>query len=218
MALFRAAVVIIFGLLPAGIFFFWSMHGCRFWLIDPPTSLHIGDGMRPLWNLCIFCLFGMMHTALAELGVNRLLYIIIAGITSSSVIWLWQPLDGVLWQVGDDHVAWWFGTVQFVLWLIMHSWTISQMGIPEFFGFREPRKELVTGGPYAFCRHPMHLNILVSLLVTPAMTADRFTMLLAVSLYLAVAIPAEESRLAEMFGLDWRRYKNKTAMLLPGVF
>ena len=217
MQLMRFSVVIVFGMIPAGIFFWWLLHGCMFQSFPQTSAPFAPAEWRPLWNITLFCLFGAVHSALAEFGINRLAYTVIAGVTSLSVIWLWQPMEGMLWQFGDDRVAWWFGTVQFVVWLIGHLWIINEMGLSSFLGFSELEKQLVTSGPYAWCRHPMHFNILASLLMTPCMSADRLTMLLAVSLYLVVAIPMEEARLCEQYGLDWQRYKKRTAMLIPGV-
>ena len=216
----RPVIVVLFGILPAGLFFFWIFQGCRLPVADcfrVGVDYTIPDGWRPLWNLFLFCTFGFLHSALAEIGMNRLVYMVIAGLTALAVIALWQPLAGELWRLGDEQTARWFGAIQFLLWLVLHGWIITVMGPAEFFGFRHPIPRLVTSGPYAFCRHPMHLNILLGLLVTPTMTADRMTMLLAVVLYLTVAIPAEERRLAEEYSLAWDVYTRRTPMLFPGV-
>ena len=173
------------------------------------------DGWRPLWNLFLFCTFGFLHSALAEIGMNRLVYMVIAGLTALVVIALWQPLAGELWRLGDEQTARWFGAIQFLLWLALHGWIIAEMGPAEFFGFRHPIPRLVTSGPYAFCRHPMHCSIVINLLMAPHMTADRLTMLLAVGLYLAAAIPVEERRLAEEHGLAWNVYAATVPRLIP---
>lgn len=217
MRLIRPAIIILFGLLPAGLFFWWSFQGCRLPAVMLPEVLYVPDGWRPLWNLFLFCTFGMLHSGLAEVGINRLVYMVIAGLTALAVIALWQPVSGELWQLGGATVARWFGAVQFVLWLALHGWIIHEMGVMEFFGFRNPLPRLVTSGPYAFCRHPMHANILLALLVTPVMTADRLTMLLAVSLYLVAAIPLEEARLQDEYLMAWDAYAQRTPMLIPGV-
>lgn len=211
----RSALVITFGLLPSLTLFWWMFHGCAFASFPPTSEPFTPAEWRPLWNAALFLTFGFVHSALAEAGINRLAYIVIAGITSLAVIALWQPSPGVLWQLGDADFAWFFGTVQFILWLAFHTWTVSQFGLRGFLGQEEPTKRLITSGPYKWIRSPMNINILVHLLITPAMTADRLTLLAAVAIYLAAAIPMEEARLSEVFGLEWRAYKAKTPLLIP---
>ena len=214
----RAVVILLFGIVPSLVFFWWILHGCEFRYFSGSLALVESSGGRGvLWNAFLFCTFGIVHSALAEIGVNRLVYLIVAGVTSLLVIAFWVPAPGALWQIGDKELSWWFGTVQFIVWLATHNWIIATGGWAEFLGFREREKRLITSGPYALCRHPMHANILFHLLLTPAMTADRLTMLTAVGLYLLAAIPIEEVQLQESFGLEWRSYKKRTALLIPGV-
>lgn len=212
----RAAVILLFGIVPSLVFFWWIVHGCEFWYFSG-ALMESSGGRDVLWNAFLFCTFGIVHSVLAEIGVNRLVYLIVAGVTSLAVIAFWVPALGTLWQVGGKELSWWFGTVQFLVWLAIHNWIIATGGWAEFLGIREMEKRLITSGPYALCRHPMHANILFSLLLTPHMTADRLTMLTAVGLYLLAAIPIEEARLQESFGLEWRSYKAQTPLLIPGV-
>ena len=209
----RPFLIALFGVLPSLTFFWWMLHDCRFILFSPTIPVAVYPNLILLWNAAVFGLFGLIHSTLAEAGISRLLYLVVAGLTSLTVIVFWQPLDGVLWKLADAQMMWYYGTSQFLVWLVLHGWIIQQMGIAEFLGFREPVKRLVTSGPYAYCRHPMHANILGSLLLTPTMTTDRLTMLIAVGLYLAVAIPLEEARLEEQFGEDWRAYRARTPLL-----
>ena len=218
MRMLRVTAIVIFGVLPSLLFFFWTLQGCRLPLLLPMQPVEMsGPGWATVNNMVLFALFGLLHSVLADWGINRVVYNVIAGVTAMLVVLLWQPMAGSLWQVGSERFAWWFGAGQFVLWLALHGWIIAQMGLRSFLGFEEPERRLVTTGPYAYCRHPMHANILLSLLVTPAMTVDRLTMLLAVMIYLLAAIPVEEARLESMYGVTWRNYRRRTALLIPGV-
>jgi len=60
--------------------------------------------------------------------------------------------------------------------------------------------QLITNGMYGMVRHPMYLLLLMSFLITPVMSLDRFCLMLAVGLYLTFAIPFEEKHLIKEFG------------------
>lgn len=205
----------LFGVAPALLFFFWAFQGCRLpWF--PTYPLAVPAEACVGWNLFVFLMYGGLHTLTAHLGLARLPYLAVAGLTALAVVVLWQPCTGALWLAGGLQFAWWWGTAQFALWLAVHVWIVGTVGLPSFLGWEAGPKEFVVRGPYRWVRHPMHLNILAHLLLTPAMTNDRLTLLFAVGLYLAAAVPEEEARLAHEFGPAWTAYAKKTPALLPG--
>lgn len=206
----KAAVNVVFGVLPTLAFFFWCFQGCRFrWTEVSGWSAEICAA----WNFSLVLLYCSLHSWL--IGIRRWLYVVVAGTTAVVLMTLWQPTEVDLWRFGTRNLSWWFGTGQFLLWLTVHTWIISTVGLPEFLGVREGPRRLTTTGPFALVRHPMHLSVLANLAVTPAMTLDRITMLTAVGLYLWAAIPEEEARLSDEFGLDWRAYCRRTPALVP---
>lgn len=212
----RVLVNLVFGILPTLTFFWWAFHGCRLPVhIEILLSVEAAVGC----NMVLFLAFGTIHTYLAGLRIDRTLYVVIAGLTSAAVITLWQTTPVELWQLTGERFAWWFGTTQFVVWLAGHMWIVSTIGLPQFLGWKEPdTKKLVTGGPFKYVRHPMHLSILVNLAVCPVMTLDRATLLVAVATYLTAAVHDEEERLSEEYGLEWRVYRNRTPALVPGFW
>lgn len=213
--LVRAVVILVAGLMPACLFFWWAFQGAKMSLL-PSWESPLEDKDRPILNATLFSLFGIVHSMLAEVGIPRVAYMIVAGFTALGVMMCWQATDWVpIWQLGSDNLAWWYGAAQFTCWLSLHTWIICQLGFVEFFGFRYSVPVLSTTGPYAIVRHPMHASILFNLLATPLMTVDRLTLLASIVLYLWCGIQVEERRLEETYGEDWREYAARVPMLIP---
>jgi len=186
--------------------------GCRF-PNYPNFRLEMPICNSGLWNMLVFLSFGILHSIL--IGINRIVYVAISGITSFLIIILWQPLgDLSIWCLGSSGFNWWFSAIQFVVWLLTHLWIISYSGIWSFIGIGEKKiSKLVTEGPYSVMRHPMHFNILLHLIITPFMTIDRLVVLLSIILYLSYAIPSEEWRLRNAYGKDWDVYASQVNCL-----
>jgi protein-S-isoprenylcysteine O-methyltransferase Ste14 len=79
-----------------------------------------------------------------------------------------------------------------------------------------PKKELISGGPYAVVKHPLYLNM--SLLVLPWL-GFLFNSWLGVALGIVLYVgsrlfsPAEEKLLSQTFGAAWEDYGRK--VILP---
>ena len=79
---------------------------------------------------------------------------------------------------------------------------------------------LITTGPYAFIRHPVHTSLFGMLLATGFVVADWMTTVAAVVLYLCgteIRIAAEEKLLAERFGTDFAVYRANVPAYIPFV-
>jgi protein-S-isoprenylcysteine O-methyltransferase Ste14 len=80
---------------------------------------------------------------------------------------------------------------------------------------------LVTGGAYAWLRHPMYLAFLAMLVATGLLVSAGLKLIAAVFLYLAgseLRIASEEADLAERFPADYAQYRLRTRWrYLPGL-
>jgi protein-S-isoprenylcysteine O-methyltransferase Ste14 len=80
---------------------------------------------------------------------------------------------------------------------------------------------LVTGGAYAWLRHPIYLAFLAMLIATGLLASASVQMIAAVILYVTgseLRIAAEESELSEKFPAEYARYRLKTRWrYLPGL-
>ena len=80
------------------------------------------------------------------------------------------------------------------------------------------RHQLVTGGPYAWVRHPLYTNGLALFLGLALMQASWFgflATLVALVGISVVVIPREEQALEARFGAQFRAYRARTGRLVP---
>lgn len=80
---------------------------------------------------------------------------------------------------------------------------------------------LVTGGPYAWMRHPVYLAFFAMLLATGLLASAGLRLAVAVVIYLAgteMRIASEEPELAAAFPAEYERYRARTRWrYLPGL-
>lgn len=82
---------------------------------------------------------------------------------------------------------------------------------------RQPQNKLETDGLYRFVRHPIYTGALIFLWAAPQLTWNGFALRLGFTLYFIIGGMAEEKRLVEEFGDEYRAYRLRTPMLIPGM-
>jgi methanethiol S-methyltransferase len=169
------------------------------------------------WDLLLFTLFALHHSAAAREPVKRLIaavtgsgairtaYVWTASILLAIVCAAWRPVGPLVYRHADAaglvHVA-----IQLAgAWLIVDA--VAKIDPLELAGLRDPRAaELQTGGPYAWVRHPLYAGWILLAFGARTMTADRLAFASITSTYLLVAIPWEETALRRAFGQAYERY------------
>ena len=79
---------------------------------------------------------------------------------------------------------------------------------------------LMTKGPYAICRNPMLLGVLLYYVGVVVLlgSAGALAVFVAYALIMAVQVAREEQRLEQDFGDEYRAYKETTKRLIPFVW
>ncbi len=78
--------------------------------------------------------------------------------------------------------------------------------------------ELITGGPYAFIRHPIYSGLILAMLGAAVGLNIVFVLLLIVLVpYFIYSARREEEFMCEQFGETYRAYMRRTKMLVPFV-
>lgn len=192
-----------------------------------------------LTNLVLMSIFAVQHSGMARQGFKRLFtrfaspaierstYVLLASLSLILLFWQWKPMPEVIWQL-ENPVAVGVATVGGALgWLVVlySTFLISHF---ELFGLTqvvshyagrmvEPIK-FKTPGLYNLIRHPIYLGFIIAFWCTPTMTLGHLLFTAVTTAYIFVGIYLEERDLVALFGSEYRRYRQKVAMLIPGIF
>src|SRR5262249_46078296 len=95
----------------------------------------------------------------------------------------------------------------------------------ELFGLQQVLQNLAGKSPseprfkvpgfYAFVRHPIYLGFIIAFWATPTMTLGHLLFAAVTTAYIFVGIMLEEHDLIELFGDQYRQYRQQVGMLIP---
>jgi len=217
------------------VYFAWFTDG-----IGVPRTVDSGMASSPLVAYLVdgglVLLFGLQHSIMARASFKRVVtrvipaalerstFVLASSVVLTLLMWLWQPLPGVLWHVDNGGVAgvlWainaigWAG-VPLVTFLIDH---FHLVGLKQAFGaFRRTSfesKGFVTPLLYRYIRHPMMSALLLGLWVTPHMTVGHLLLTLGMTVYIVIGVHYEERSLVAELGVAYERYMAVTPRFVP---
>ncbi len=207
-----------------------------------PTSLDTGTVWPPSVALCIdlqlLGLFMAQHSGMARRGLKRVLaghvpppleratYVLCASLTLILLFAAWQPLPALVWQASDPRAVAAFRSLSALGWLLVLATFLTghfkllerKQTVLNFAGRITSAIQFRTPGLYRVIRHPLYLGFLLAFWTAPDMTAGHLLFASVMTAYIAVGIWLEERDLAALFGNHYRRYRQRVAMLLPGLF
>lgn len=83
-----------------------------------------------------------------------------------------------------------------------------------------PPSKLITWGPYAYSRNPMHTGLILIMLAAGFYFSSWLSVLVFTPLYILIDVmiikKIEEPELVKRFGTDYIKYKEQTPMFFPG--
>jgi methanethiol S-methyltransferase len=234
-------IALIYGLLSYAFFFVTFLYALCFVenLVVPKT---IDSGAAPpvteavIVNMLLMSLFAIQHSVMARRefkewwtrfvpkSVERSTYVLFATLALALLCWQWRPMPAVVWRVENPNLANLLLCVSLAGWLIVLTSTFL-INHFELFGVHQVANNL-TGHPmpdqrfrtplfYQFVRHPIYLGFIIAFWAAPVMSAGHLLFAAVTTAYIVVGILLEERDLVEIFGDDYRRYRQRVSMLVP---
>jgi protein-S-isoprenylcysteine O-methyltransferase Ste14 len=168
--------------------------------------------------------FKAWWTRLVPKPVERSTYVLASSLALALLCWQWQALPDIVWRIEQPHAAATLTAIGFVGWAIVLTSTFL-INHFELFGLHQVASNLAgkTMPParfrtplyYQFVRHPIYFGFIVAFWATPVMTAGHLLFAGVTTAYIFVGIALEEADLVDLFGDDYRRYRQRVAMIVP---
>jgi protein-S-isoprenylcysteine O-methyltransferase Ste14 len=187
-------------------------------------------------NLLLMSLFAVQHSVMARQGfkawwtqyvpkpVERSTYVLAASSCLLLLFWQWRPIPTVVWQVTNPDLAATVAVISLAGWVLVFTSTFI-INHFELFGLSQVTTHLVgkqvepprfrTPLLYKFVRHPIYLGFIIAFWAAPVMTVGHMLFAAVTTAYILVGIWLEERDLIEMFGDQYREYKQRVSMLIP---
>ena len=187
-------------------------------------------------NLLLMSVFAVQHSVMARkqfkqwwtqyvpASVERSTYVLFSSLALILLFWQWRPMPTVVWQVVNPQIAMAIMGLSFVGWLVVLTSTFL-INHFELFGLHQVANNL-SGRPmpvprfrtplyYKFVRHPIYLGFIIAFWATPTMTVGHLLFATVTTAYIVVGTLLEEHDLIEVFGDDYRHYRDRVSMLVP---
>jgi protein-S-isoprenylcysteine O-methyltransferase Ste14 len=187
-------------------------------------------------NLALMSLFAVQHSVMARKSfkqwwtqyvprsIERSIYVLFASLTLLLLFWQWRPLPAVVWHVEEPQIAMALTGLSMLGWVIVFTSTFL-INHFELFGLHQVANDLVgrkmptpvfrTPLLYKFVRHPIYLGFIIAFWAAPTMSAGHLLFAAVTTAYIFVGILLEERDLVDMFGDEYRRYRQRVSMLVP---
>ena len=189
-------------------------------------------------NLLLMSLFAIQHSVMARpqfkklwtrlvpVAVERSTFVLFSSLALMLLFWQWRPMPAMVWEVTNPHIAASLFGLSLFGWVLVFVSTFL-INHFELFGVHQvannlagkpmPPMKFMTPMLYNVVRHPIYLGFIIFAWATPVMTAGHLLFAAVVTAYIFVGIALEEHDLIALFGDEYRRYRQRVAMIVPFI-
>jgi protein-S-isoprenylcysteine O-methyltransferase Ste14 len=231
----------IYGLAAYFVFFFAFVYAIGFVTgVVVPKTIDTGPAVPVeealIINLLLMSLFAVQHSVMARKqfkrwwtrfvphSIERSTYVLFASLALLLLFWQWRPIPGVVWHIADPKIATAIVGLSLFGWLLVLTSTFL-INHFELFGLHQVANNLsgrALPAPrfkmpllYKLVRHPIYLGFIVAFWAAPVMTIGHLVFATVTTIYIFVGIVLEERDMVELFGDEYRRYRDRVSMLVP---
>jgi protein-S-isoprenylcysteine O-methyltransferase Ste14 len=231
----------LYGLACYAVFFFTMLYAVGFVSgVAVPKTIDTGTVVSAVeasaMDLLLVLVFAIQHSVMARKNfkqwwtrfipavVERSTYVLFSSLALAFLFWQWRPMPARVWQVDDPQIAMAVTGLSLFGWMIARASTflISHF---ELFGLRQvvnnptgraaPAQRLSAQALNKLARHPVYLGLIIAFWVTPTMTIGHLLFAAATTAYIYAGLVLEERDLVDLFGEDYRSYRDRVSMLAP---
>jgi protein-S-isoprenylcysteine O-methyltransferase Ste14 len=140
------------------------------------------------------------------------------------LFWQWRPMPARVWQIANPRIAMGVTGLSIFGWMIARTSTFL-INHFEVFGLHQVANNLACRQMpaqrfralvfYKLVRHPTYLGLIIAFWVAPTMSIGHLLFAAATTAYIFVGIFFEERDLVDLFGENYRSYKDRVSMLAP---
>ena len=186
-------------------------------------------------DIGLLTLFALQHSIMARPAfknlwtkvipkpIERSTYVLASTVILAAIIYFWQPLGGVIWEithpVAVNTLTILFTAGWFILFLA--SFQINHF---DLFGLRQvwlyfrgkPYTQIAFKTPwlYRYTRHPLYVGLMIGLWAAPTMTVAHLVFAVLCTSYIFIGVRLEERDLENALP-EYKQYKQAVPMFMP---
>jgi protein-S-isoprenylcysteine O-methyltransferase Ste14 len=209
-------------------------------ILVTPSLDSVGHGnltQALLIDVGLLSAFALQHSIMARPAFKRLVtriipeqierstFVLTSSLLLGAIIYFWQPLGGVIWQIENPTAVAALYALFSIGWgiLFLASFQINHF---DLFGLRQvwlhfrgkPYTHLPFETPwlYRHVRHPLYVGMMIGLWAAPTMTVAHLVFALLCTAYIFVGARLEERDLEKALP-EYRQYKKEVPMFMPKI-
>lgn len=202
--------------------------------IDTPSSASLAEALAV--DLGLVLLFALQHSLMARPAfkrwwtqiipepIERSTYVLFSCIVTFVLVWGWQGIDLVVWDVQQPLGRTLLWALFAAGWLLVPSVTLM-IDHFDLFGSRQvwlnlqgqqhTQLDFRIPGLYRWVRHPLYIGWALSFWATPTMTLGHLLFATSLTVYMVLASKVEERDLVKYYGRQYEDYQRQVPAFLP---